>query len=313
MKRNKILDGLFGLCVGDALGVPVEFMLREELKRNSVKDMMGYGIHNQPLGTWSDDSALAFCLAESLCNGFDIQDIANRFIRFLYEGYWTPYGTVFDIGRTTHVAISRLKKGIKPLKAGPNNELSNGNGSLMRILPLVFYIDKMDKPQQFKITHQISRLTHGHLRSQMACGVYIQYAISLLKQGVPKAAYETMQNVVLTYYSQKPYSRELQHFVRILQSDISELPEASIRSTGYVVDTLEAGLWSFLNNNSYVGTVLTAVNLGGDTDTTGAVAGGLAGIYYGYENIPENWVNSIARKQDIIELSEKLYEKICTV
>jgi len=310
MKRNKVLDGLFGLCVGDALGVPVEFTSRSRLKENPVTDMIGWGTHNQPPGTWSDDSSLAFCLAESLCNGFDLHDIADKFCKWLYEAYWTPHGVVFDVGNATQHAISRLKKGVNPVEAGGKDESSNGNGSLMRILPLAYYLEKSSKLQQFEITHQVSCLTHGHIRSQIACGMYIQLAINILNGHTPKLAYEIMKDVVLEYYSKQPYTAELKNFARILESDISQLPEHSIKSSGYVVDTLEASMWALLNNNSYKDTVLAAVNLGGDTDTTGAVAGGLAGLYYGYDNIPGSWINMIARKDDIIELANKLDDKI---
>ena len=140
--------------------------------------------------------------------------------------------------------------------------------------------------------------------------MYILLAVNILNGNTPKLAYKNMKDVILEYYSKEPYTTELHNFTRILESDISELSEESVKSSGYVVDTLEASLWCFLNNNSYTDTVLTAVNLGGDTDTTGAVAGGLAGIYYGYENIPGNWISKIARRQDIIELAEKLNKRI---
>ncbi len=305
-REEKVLGGLFGLCVGDALGVPVEFCSRSELKKQPVTDMIGYGTHGQPPGTWSDDSSLAFCLAESLCQGFDLQDIADRFCKWLDEGYWTPYGQVFDVGQTTHRAITRLKKGINPIEAGERSEFSNGNGSLMRILPLVFYVEKLSQPEQFELTHQVSCLTHCHPRSQMACGIYIQFAVNLLRGQEPEEAYKGMAAEAIKYYSRLPYRCELSHFSRILESDISELPEESINSSGYVVDTLEASLWCFLNSNSYEETVLKAVNLGDDTDTTGAVAGGLAGLYYGLAAIPERWINQIARNQDIMNLGKKL-------
>jgi ADP-ribosylglycohydrolase len=272
--------------------------------------MIGYGTHNQPVGTWSDDSSLAFCLAESLCQGLDLRDIADKCCKWLYEGYWTPYGVVFDVGTTTREAISRLKSGVDPLKAGSKDERSNGNGSLMRILPLVYYLEKLETAKQFEITHQVSCLTHGHLRSQMACGIYMQVALNILKGDTPESAYKNMKDVVVEYYSKHPYVTELNNFARILENDISEFPEDSINSNGYVVDTLEASLWCFLNANSYADAVLTAVNLGNDTDTTGAVAGGLAGIYYGFRNIDESWINKIARKQDIIKLAEKLNWRI---
>jgi len=309
-KKSQVIGGLLGLCIGDALGVPVEFKSRYELKINPVTDMMGYGTHNQPPGTWSDDSSLTLCLAESLCNGFNLQDIADRFLKWFYEAYWTPYGEVFDIGNTTYIAISRLKKGVNPLEAGPKDEFSNGNGSLMRILPLAFYLEKEDIKRRFEITHQVSCLTHGHIRSQMSCGIYVQFAINLLKGMRKKEAYEKMKEIVLKYYSQEPYIRELRNFDRVINFDISELSEDNIKSSGYVIDTLEASIWCFLNGKSYKDTVLTAVNLGGDTDTVGAVTGGLAGIYYGYESIPKKWINILARHEDIIKLGERLYRAI---
>jgi len=310
MKKDRVIGGLVGVCVGDALGVPVEFVSRDKLRLNPIKDMVGYGTHNQPPGTWSDDSSLTLCLAESLCKGFDIHDIANKFIKWLYEGYWTPYGETFDIGNTTYIAISRLKSGVNPLDAGPKDEFSNGNGSLMRILPLSFYLEKMKKEEQFEITHKVSRITHGHLRSQMACGIYIQIAINLLKEDPPEIAYKKAKEISLDYYSREPYVYELKHFDRILKSDIRKLSINSIKSTGYVIDTLEASLWSFLNSKTFKDAVLTAVNLGGDTDTIGAVTGGLAGIYYGYSAIPKDWVKKIARIDEIMELSERLFKAI---
>ncbi len=310
MKKDRVIGGLVGVCVGDALGVPVEFVSRDKLRLNPIKDMVGYGTHNQPPGTWSDDSSLTLCLAESLCKGFDIHDIANKFIKWLYEGYWTPYGETFDIGNTTYIAISRLKSGVNPLDAGPKDEFSNGNGSLMRILPLSFYLEKMKKEEQFEITHKVSRITHGHLRSQMACGIYIQIAINLLKEDPPEIAYKKAKEISLDYYSREPYVYELKHFDRILKSDIRKLSINSIKSTGYVIDTLEASLWSFLNSKTFKDAVLTAVNLGGDADTIGAVAGGLAGIYYGYSAIPKDWVKKIAKVDEIIELSERLFKAI---
>ena len=183
-------------------------------------------------------------------------------------------------------------------------------GSLMRISPMIFYLENKDIDTQFNLTHQVSCLTHGHIRSQMACGIYVQFGINLLKGNDPELAYQKMKETVLDYYSKELYSHELKHFERILENDISQFAINSINSSGYVIDTLEASLWCLLNHKSYKETVLAAVNLGGDTDTTGAVAGGLAGIYYGYADIPQKWVNSIARIDDIKQLCERFYTAI---
>ena len=309
--KNRVADGLFGLCVGDALGLPVEFISRYSLKENPVTDMAGYGRHNQPPGTWSDDSSLTFCLAESLCNGFNLHDIASKSCKWLDEGYWTPYGIAFDIGNTTRSAILRLRQCANPTEAGGKGEHSNGNGSLMRILPMAYQLENTEEGKRFEMVHQVSSLTHGHPRCQMACGIYIQLAINLLKGSEPDIAYKNMKTTTLNYYEGKElYNGEIDHFSRVLRTDISTFSEDEIKSSGYVIDTLEAGLWSFLNSNSYSKAVLTAVNLGRDTDTTGAVSGGLAGIYYGFENIPKHWIKQIAGKEEIMELANKLNEQI---
>ncbi len=313
MTSNKVLDGLFGVCVGDALGVSVEFTSRDTLKEHPVTDMIGYGTYNQPPGTWSDDSSLTFCLAESLCQGFDLQDIADKFCQWLDEAYWTPYEMVFDVGIATRKAISRLKWGTTPTKAGGKDEYSNGNGSLMRILPLAYYVEHIQNlDEKFITIHDVSAVTHAHPRSQMACSIYLQIALNLLQGDLPKQAYKKMKDTIEKYYVHEPYTRELPHFSRILKEDISKYSEDKILSSGYVIHTLEASLWCLLNNTSYQDTVLAAVNLGEDTDTTGAVAGGLAGILYGFGNIPTSWVDQIARKEDIIELANRLYTQIYT-
>lgn len=138
MNRKQILNGLLGLCIGDALGVPVEFLSRDKLKVNPVTDMLSNGSHNQPKGTWSDDSSMTFCLTESLCSGYDVNDIADKFYKWLIENYWTPHGKTFGIGQTTFKTVGKYKNSANPLKCGMKTERSNGNGSLMRTLPLAF-------------------------------------------------------------------------------------------------------------------------------------------------------------------------------
>ena len=307
MKESKVLDGFFGTCVGDALGVPVEFSARAILKRTPVTDMLGNkSPHYQPVGTWSDDSSLMFCLAESLCHGFDLHDIADRICRWYHDGEWTPHGSAFDIGSTTRMAILRLKQGAKPTQAGGSDEFENGNGSLMRILPMAYYVQNIqDADTRFSMIHDVSAITHGHPRSKVACGIYVQFALHLLNGATPREAYRQTQSDIQAYYGSHPYSSELATFKQILREDIATSPEDNIASTPYVVHTLEAGLWCLLNNNSYRDTVLAAVNLGSDTDTTAAVAGGLAGIYYGFDTIPESWRNHIAKKDEIQALAKR--------
>jgi ADP-ribosyl-[dinitrogen reductase] hydrolase len=301
-----ILSSTFGVAVGDALGVPVEFTRREVLKQNPVTDMRGFGTYHLPPGTWSDDSALTFCLAESLCTGFDIDQIGDIFVKWYYKDYWTATGHVFDIGVGTRQALYKIKNGAKAVQAGGANEDSNGNGSLMRILPLIIY--SKDKPisERFELTKQVSSVTHGHIRSVMACFYYLEFAKHLIEGKDKFEIYKDLQKSMPQFFTEVGIDQtEIAHFDRILNQDISKLAEDDIQSGGYVIDTLEASLWCLLTTNDYPSAVLKAVNLGRDTDTTAAVTGGLAGLCYGFEAIPSKWVNAVARKGDIEELVER--------
>lgn len=307
---SKVLSGLMGVCVGDALGVPVEFTSRSDLQTSPVTAMQGYGTHNQPPGTWSDDSSLTFCLAEALTQELLTDKIyatlADYFCRWRREAYWTSYNYVFDIGTATATALLRLRRGIAPREAGGKTEGSNGNGSLMRILPLVFCYQLVEFPELIERVHHVSCLTHGHPRSQIACGIYISIAVYLLQGSEPIVAYHQGIDQIREIYQQEPYHSEMHHFQRVMSGKIADSPINSIRSSGYVVHTLEAALWCFLNSHNYAEAVLSAVNLGEDTDTTAAVTGGLAGIYYGSEQMPQEWISQIARKDDIIDLASRL-------
>ena len=332
--RNICKDILFGVAVGDALGVPVEFLTRQNIAKNPVTDMIGYGTHRQPKGTWSDDSSLTFCLADSLCNGYDLNDIASNFVKWMDEAYWTPYGEVFDLGNTTRNAIRNLKKGCKPTLAGETGDYSNGNGSLMRILPILPLVIHLSFDERYQIISDVSSITHRHPRSVLGCILLIEYALNLLREDPLSSLNTLISDININLHDYPELKREMTYFRRLFDGMTSleyhelkisdpiafqkiDFVEASmpsivnvsvdwIRSGGYVVDTLEASIWCLINSKSYQEAVLLAVNLGEDTDTSGAVTGGLAALYYGFDTIPEKWVNQIARKADIQELSERL-------
>lgn len=308
-----VKDAIFGLAVGDALGVPVEFKSRETIRRNPVTDMIGYGTYNLPPGTWSDDSSLAFCLAEALTQDFDLNTISYNFQRWLYQSYWTPYGEVFDVGITTRQAINNLRAGTRPDLAGGFFEKENGNGSLMRILPLLFYIKDKRVEERFELTRQVSSITHGHMRSVIACFYFLEYARGLINREDKFSIYKNLQKDVSNFlHSSSINPSEIKLFDRFLTDDIQNLPEDQIRSGGYVLHTLEASIWCLLTTDTYQGAVLKAVNLGLDTDTTGAVTGGLAGLLYGYDNIPAHWMTQLARRKDIDDLAMRLTERLAS-
>ena len=278
-----VYSGLMGLIVGDAMGVPVEFNPRDTFK---VTDMTGYGTYDLPAGSWSDDSSMMLATVESIARlgRIDPDDIMKNFVRWVDEGEFTPYGELFDIGRATRNAIQRYVAGIPAEQCGGTAEWDNGNGSLMRILPLAF------TDCDYEMVNAVSSLTHAHEISKAACRVYVYIARQLL-QG------KTL-NEIYNCFAMKQSTFERLPILK-------DLPRDEIKSTGYVVDTLEAALWCNLKSNSYRECILLAVNLGEDTDTVAAVAGGLAGIIYGVggeQGIPEEWIKQIARKEWVEEL-----------
>lgn len=312
--RERLLGGLWGAVVGDALGVPVEFQERGTLQRKPVVGMRGYGTHHQPPGTWSDDSSLMLCTVASLTerNGLDFDDLSKRFVAWLYEGYMTPRGKVFDVGNATRSAIGRLQDGTPPTLAGGSDEGSNGNGSLMRILPIALF-----QPPSFKellyAAHRASALTHRHPRSQIACGIYCLIATDLMSGKSPLEAYHRAIEFASTYYKDHTeFAAELKHFERFLSGQIPKLPEDKISSGTYVIQTLEASVWCLTITDTFQDAVLRAVNLGEDTDTTGTITGGLAGLWYGIENNPIEWRTAVARSRDLERLFDEFVEKTVT-
>ncbi|HHW81628.1 MAG TPA: ADP-ribosylglycohydrolase family protein [Bacteroidales bacterium] len=319
MKSNKVVDALLGVAIGDAVGVPYEFTSREEMQANPATDMIGHGTYNQPKGTWSDDSSLTLCLAESLVGGYNLKDMSERFIKWMDEAYWTAHNQVFDIGITTSIAISRLRElidegNLDELKRQKDygNERDNGNGSLMRIIPLLFHIKGKPIKEQFNIVWEVSALTHRHIRAAMSCMIYLNLAEKLL-EGIDKLdAYKEMRVEIAELWDAIDLSeKERKHFDKVIQNDIRDTSIDDLKTGGYVIEVLESSIWFFLNKNSYKDTILSIINLGHDTDTSAAIAGGLAGLYYGRKGMPEKWVASLARLDDIVELANKLNEKCC--
>lgn len=320
MKSNKVIDALLGVAVGDAVGVPYEFSSRDEMQANPTIGMTGHGTYNQPKGTWSDDSSLTFCLAESLINGYDLKDIAEKFIKWVDEAYWTAHDEVFDVGITTSIAISRLRNIIDDNNLDElikqkyyGDERDNGNGSLMRIIPLLFLIKEKPIKEQFDIVWEVSALTHRHIRSAMSCMIYLKLAEKLIEGKDKIDAYTEMRSEIFIFWNEIDFAeKERVHFEKIIQNDIRETKIEDLKSGGYVIEVLESSIWFFLNKSSYEETILSIINIGHDTDTSAAIAGGLAGLYYGVKGMPESWVASIARLDDIVGLGSKLNERYYT-
>lgn len=307
--HDRILGGIIGLVVGDALGVPAEFQSRAHLRRHPITAMTGYGSHNQPPGTWSDDSSLALCTLASLLEGYNPNDMMARFSRWWSEGYMAPHGAVFDIGITTSAAIQRFSMKRERNAWGSTSEGENGNGSLMRILPLSFYVSSQATEEIVTRSFEVSALTHAHIRSQLCCAYY-----SLLIKEV-LAGSPLVDAMAAASRHLMPYVPEEERDVlrRILDGTVVHEPEGKIRGSGYVVHCLEASLWCAGHHSSFAEAVLAAVNLGEDTDTTAAVTAGLAGTLYGIAAIPQDWRDALVRGDEVMAMATAFADAICSM
>ena len=302
---EKVRAGILGHALGDALGVPVEFADRADLKVHPIDGMVGYGTHYVPPGTWSDDTSMELALMQSLIDKqkFDPVDIMQNFCRWLYQNEFTAIGRTFDVGITCSNAIDAFRNNGDPFKSGRQDRYSNGNGSLMRMLPIALLCYRHDIVgwERRNLVRHASALTHANEISVLGCYIYTNLVCHLLENISPHLA---LMDTLADDYS--AFSDEaLATYRRILLDDISVLTEAEIRSGGYVVDTLEAAIWCLLKTDSYRSAVLRAVNLGGDTDTTGAVTGSLAGLVYGYAALPSEWLGKLQRMSYIKKMCDE--------
>ena len=284
--KEKIEGGIVGLLVGDALGVPYEFHKRDQIPSLAEIEFdppEGFRrSHGNVLpGTWSDDGAHALILLASLlyCGKLDLDDLGRRLVNWYDYGYKAVDAYVFDVGVQTTNAINRLQRGVPAHEAGLRDEHANGNGSLMRVLPLALW-HKGTIEELVADAQEQSVITHGHLRSQVCCALYCLWARYTMEEvGNPwREAVASLRNV---YGENAPERKELEWSIRP-----DDPPEGT--GLGYVVDCLRSARWA-VQAGSYEQVVKAAISLGNDTDTTACVAGGIAGIRDGINAIPERW------------------------
>ena len=314
MVRNIWLDGIMGVVVGDALGCPVQFVDRDEIAMGPVEEMEGHGTYDLPEGTWTDDSSMTLALLDSIRENkaISLSDIMYRFALWFTKGEYTPFGQAFDVGRDTMASIIRYIENPDVKKCGGTTDRDNGNGSLMRIMPACLYCYEkkhkgMSEIEAIDTIHKVAGLTHNHLRGQIACGLYYFMVCEILDgTGILNERLQMGLDKGFAFYEKDITNKvELAYFSRL--RDLKRLKDTSvddIRSSGYVVDSIEAAVWSLITTGSFKDCELKAVNLGGDTDTIAAIAGGLAGLYYGYEAIPQDWLAVIQRREWIESMCE---------
>ena len=306
----KVENGIIGFVVGDTMGVPVEFNSRGKLLLNPVTEMLEYGTHNMPKGCWSDDTSMTLATMDSIikCKEINTNDMADRFIKWYRNGEYTATGIMFDIGTTTKQALIKYQRGIDiASKCGGEREYDNGNGSIMRMLPIAYYcyLKSLEDTEILKIVKEVSSITHRHQISILGCYIYVRLAMELLKGKELLQAYQEIKKLDYSYFTEDTIYK----YERIINNDIGLYNINEISSNGYIVSTLEAVIWTLINSKSFNETIIKAINLGEDTDTIGACVGGLAGIYYGIENINQKWKDNILRYDYIINICKE-FEKV---
>lgn len=301
--ENRIKGGIIGLLVGDALGVPYEFHARETIPSfDEIEYEPPAGFNRAhagvPAGTWSDDGAQALCLLASLLerDRFEPEDFAEKLVAWFREDYMAV-DQLFDVGVQTQRAILNLRKGFPPLTAGLSEEKNNGNGSLMRVLPLALWHRGTDSELVADAFDQ-SAVTHGHLRSKLCCALYCLWARRILQNEE-----NPWQAAIETLHAMFPFGT-----VERTELDAAIRPEEEIyevKGSGYVVDSLRAARWA-CGSETFESTVKRAIQLGDDTDTTACIAGGIAGLMHGFDAIPARWRENLRGKEIYEPLLEKL-------
>ena len=313
-QENLIFDGMYGLAVGDALGVPFETISLENMRRLPCTDMVGNGIHRQRAGTWSDDTSMSLCIADSLRKGYNPEDMMKNFVQWKRFAKYTAGGKVFDIGNTCRIAINHYLEGTPLEYCGNDTADGNGNGGLMRVFPIALYEcfaceDKEDDLCAFlEPVHESSKLTHAHEIGQICCGLF---ALTLREWLYCEQSQEDLISVASRAYCKgvEFYSGLGERFRRHLPlftapEELIKRSEEELPSWGYALNTWNIALWSVLTTRNYKDCVLKAVNVGGDTDSDAAVAGALAGVIYGKSAIPARWLEKLQNKA--------LIDEICT-
>jgi len=303
-EKDRCLGALVGLAVGDALGTTLEF--RSPGTFEPISDLVGGGPFGLEAGQWTDDTSMALCLATSLVDsyGFDPKDQMERYCRWWRDGYLSSTGDCFDIGHTIRGALKRFLADGNPI-AGSTDTYSAGNGSLMRLAPVpVFYRD--DPERAIALCGDSSKTTHGAVTAVDACRFFGGLLVSAVK-GEPKTTVLDRRHSPARpgRWQAEELAPEI---LGIADWSYREKEPPRIRGTGYVVEALEAALWAFWKTENFRDGALLAVNLGDDADTTGAIFGQIAGAHYGLSGIPEPWVEKLAKRGEILELAQALFE-----
>jgi ADP-ribosylglycohydrolase len=293
---------LLGLAAGDALGTTLEF--RSPGTFAPIGHIVGGGPFDLAPGEWTDDTSMALCLAESLVerHGFDALDQMERYLRWYREGYLSSNGRCFDIGTTVRSALHRFERTRDPY-SGSTDPATAGNGALMRVAPVALAF-AADPAVAVRLSGESSRTTHGAQESVDACRYLGALMVGALSGRSKEELLADSFEPVSGLWAAAPLAPAI---AEIATGSFKRREPPDIRGSGYVVRSLEAALWAFYRTASFKAGALSAVNLGDDADTTGAVYGQLAGTFYGHRDIPTAWLGKLVKTDLIISLAKRLW------
>lgn len=302
-----IKAAVYGGAIGDAIGVPYDFIERMERDEEPITDMVGHKEHDQEPGTWSEDTSMVVATIYGLRkHEFDVNFIADEFVSWYCEGKHTANGEAFNMSNSIKAVIVRIMGGKDPRRASVVGWKSLENGSLMRMLPLAFFLhDEIDFRRRKEVIYEASAITHAHIVTKAACHFFVEFAIRLINNIPKEEAYiETAKDMKLYYLFQPDVTRA---FERLFSDKVRTALRDNISSSNYVVSSLEAAIWTLFNSSSFEGAVLKAVNLGWDCNTIGSLTGQLAGIVYGYNNVPGSWKRKLVNRRCLWLASMRLW------
>ena len=302
--NSKIVASIISFAIGDAMGTPLKDELRDELMAHPVLTLIGHRAYPVPAGTWSDDTSLTLATMDSIIQkrSIDHNDIMNKYLEWYGKFKYTATEDIFDVSRVTYYALINYasKKG-PAITCGLSYDEDNDNASLMRMLPIAIYAyyHNLSSDKIRQMVNEASSLTHRHEISRMGCYIYVRFVIYLLQGDSKEYAYEKLRRLKYNAYSRKTRKK----YKRILERNIKHLKMKKIKSSDDIVDTLEASMWVILNTIAYKEAMFLAVNLGDDADTVGAVTGSMAGLIYGWKEIPLKWLDVLKKADYIINMA----------
>ena len=299
-----VRDGIIGLAIAEALGVPTESNHREDLLEKPVTKMIPKISSGIPKGAWGPGTSMAIATMDAISKqGINYTAIADNFVKWFTTNKFCSISESFGIENTTLKALVRYTQHMdEAYECGSDDYYDNGNDALARILPVAYYfsVHKDTDKNIYDVVKKVASITHAHEISVLGCYIYVRFAMFLLKGNNKFSALNKVKSLDYSMFKKN----SLDEYSRILVANITDLEIEEIKSTSYIVDTLEAAIWCLLKSDSYKECAIATTNIGGDTDTIGAVAGGLAGIVYGFGNIPKNYLDDLRKKDYLIELCE---------